>query len=72
MKFRMWWILWRALDALQGVCLACLSAVAGFTGRVQRYADAAEIEMLLARAERAILAQRDRRSQRRSDGGPRP
>ncbi len=75
MKYRFWWCLWMALDAVQAVCLWCISGMAWFTGRVQRGANAAEIEMLLARAERAIAAQRERRERRerpRRGGGPRP
>lgn len=75
MKGRVWWCLWRALAALQAVGLWAISGLAWFTGRVQRGANAAEVEMLLARAEGAIAAQRERRERRarpRLGGGPRP
>lgn len=80
MKFRCWWCLWLALGGLQAVCLLAISGMAWFTGRVQRWADAAEIDMLLARAERVIAAKRgkadkadkaDRRARPRR-GGPQP
>lgn len=60
MKYRLWWCLWMALAAGQTVCLWCISGMAWFTGRVQRCADAAEINMLVARAERSIAAKRAR------------
>ena len=72
MKCRLWWCAWRALASLQWLCLAVLSGVAWFTGRVQRGANAAEIEMLLARAEGAIAAGRERRARPRQGGGVRP
>ena len=75
MKCLAWWCLWKALDALQALGMLAISGLAWFTGRVQRGANAAEIEMLLARAERAIAAQRERRERRarpRRGGGPRP
>lgn len=72
MKGRVWWCLWRALAALQALGLWAISGLAWFTGRVQRGANAAEVEMLLARAEGAIAAQRERRARPRHGGGPRP
>lgn len=72
MKYRVWWCLWMALAALQALGLLAISGLAWFTGRVQRGANAAEIEMLLARAEGAIAAQRERRARPRRGGGPRP
>ena len=75
MKCRLWWCAWRTLAGLQWICLAVLSGVAWFTGRVQRGANAAEIEMLLARAARAIAAGRqrhERRARPRQTGGTRP
>lgn len=77
MKYRFWWCLWLVLGALQAVCLLAISGMAWFTGRVQRWADSAEIDMLLARAERVIAAKRgkadkaDRRARPRR-GGPQP
>ncbi len=71
MKHRGWWCLWMALSAVQAACLTCISGMAWFTGRVQRRANAAEIEMLLARAEFAIEAQHKRRAQDQR-GGPQP
>ena len=74
MKYRFWRCLWMALDAVQAVCLWCISGMAWFTGRVQRWANAAEIDMLLARAEGVIAAKRgkgDRRARPRR-GGPTP
>lgn len=68
MKYRCWWCLWMVLGALHTVCLCAISGMAWFTGRVQRWADAAEIDMLLARMERTINAKRG--SQKR--GGPQP
>jgi hypothetical protein len=72
MKYRVWWCLWMALAAVQTIGLWAISAMAWFTGLVQRRADAAEIEMLLARAEVAIAAQRERRARPRREGGPKP
>lgn len=75
MKYRVWWCLWMALAALQALGMLAISGLAWFTGRVQRGANAAEIEMLLARAEGAIAAQRERRERRarpRRGGGRRP
>ncbi len=75
MKYRFWWCLWMALDALQALGMLAISGLAWFTGLVKRWANTAEIEMLLARAERAIAAQRERRERRerpRRGGGPRP
>lgn len=64
MKYRFWRCLWMALDAVQAVCLWCSSGMAWFTGRVQRWADAAEIEMLLARVERRISLKRGAKAAR--------
>ena len=64
MKYRFWWCLWRALAAVQAVCLWCISGMAWFTGLVQRWANAAEIEMLLARVERKISLQRGAKAAR--------
>lgn len=74
MKQRFWWCLWMVLGALQTVCLWAISGMTWFTGRVQRWANAAEIDMLLARAEGVIAAKRskgDRRARPRR-GGPTP
>lgn len=64
MKYRFWRCLWMALDAVQAVCLWCISGMAWFTVRVQRWANAAEIEMLLARVERKISLKRGAKAQR--------
>ncbi len=75
MKYRFWRCLWMALDALQTLGMLAISGLVWFTGRVHRWSNAAEIEMLLARAERAIAAKRERRERRarpRRGGGPRP
>ena len=64
MKYRFWRCLWMALDAVQAVRLWCISGMAWFTGRVQRWANAAEIEMLLARVERRILLKRGAKAAR--------
>ena len=64
MKYRFWRCLWMALDAVQAVCLWCTSGMAWFTGRVQRWANAAEIEMLLARVERRISLKRGAKAAR--------
>lgn len=64
MKYRFWRCLWMALDAVQAVCLWCISGMAWFKGRVQRWANAAEIEMLLARVERRISLKRGAKAAR--------
>ena len=64
MKCLAWRCLWMALDAVQAVCLWCISGMAWFTGRVQRWANAAEIEMLLARVERRISLKRGAKAAR--------
>lgn len=64
MKCLAWRCLWMALDAVQAVCLWCTSGMAWFTGRVQRWANAAEIEMLLARVERRISLKRGAKAAR--------
>ena len=64
MKYRFWRCLWMALDAVQAVCLWCISGMAWFTGLVQRWANAAEIEMLLARVERRISRKRGAKAAR--------
>ncbi len=64
MKCLAWWCLWMALDAVQAVCLWCISGMAWFTGLVQRWANAAEIEMLLARVERRISLKRGAKAAR--------
>ncbi len=64
MKYRFWRCLWMALDAVQAVCLWCISGMAWFTGRVQRWANAADIEMLLARVERRISLKRGAKAAR--------
>lgn len=71
MKVRVWWCLWMALAGLQALGLLAISGLVWFTGRVQRGANAAQVEMLLARAEGAIAAQRERRARPRR-GGPKP
>ena len=72
MKYRFWWCLWMALDAVQAVCLWCISGMAWFTGRVQRWADAAEIEMLLALVERRISLKRGAKRGARAARGGKP
>ncbi|MBV7454325.1 hypothetical protein KW843_07570 [Acidovorax sp. sif1233] len=73
MKARIWWGAWKVLAALQGLGLLAISGLVWLTGRVQRGANAAQVEMLLARAEGAIAAQRERRARpRRGGGGTRP
>lgn len=64
MKCLAWWCLWKALDALQALGMLAISGLAWFTGRVQRWADAAEIEMLLARVERKIPLKRGAKAAR--------
>ena len=64
MKYRFWWCLWMVLGALQTVCLWCISGMAWFTGLVQRWANAAEIEMLLARVERKTSLKRGAKAAR--------
>ena len=64
MKYRFWWCLWLVLGALQALCLLAISGMAWFTGLVQRWANAAEIEMLLARVERKISLQRGAKAAR--------
>ncbi len=63
MKYRFWWCVWSAMALLQALCLVGSGAMAWFARRVNRGADAAEIEMLLARTERALRSKSRR-------GGP--
>lgn len=72
MKYRFWWCLWMALDAVQAVCLWCISGMAWFTGLVQRWANAAEIEMLLARVERKISLKRGAKRGAKAQRGGKP
>ena len=64
MKCLAWWCLWKALDALQALGMLAISGMAWFTGLVQRWANAAEIEMLLARVERRISLKRGAKAAR--------
>ena len=72
MKYRFWRCLWMALDAVQAVCLWCISGMAWFTGLVQRWANAAEIEMLLARVERRISRKRGAKRGAKAARGGKP
>lgn len=62
MKVRFWWCLWMALAALQALGLLAISGLDWFTGRLQRVADAAEINMLIATAEQKLSARRRRKA----------
>lgn len=64
MKCLAWWCLWKALDALQALGMLAISGLAWFTGRVQRWANVAEIVMLLARVERKIPLKRGAKAAR--------
>lgn len=64
MKCLAWWCLWKALDALQALGMLAISGLAWFTGRVQRWANAVEIVMLLARVERKIPLKRGAKAAR--------
>lgn len=72
MKCLAWWRLWKALDALQALGMLAISGLAWFTGRVQRWADAAEIEMLLARVERRISLKRGAKRGAKAARGGKP
>lgn len=72
MKCLAWWCLWKALDALQALGMLAISGLAWFTGRVQRWADAAEIEMQLARVERRISLKRGAKRRARAERGGKP
>ncbi len=64
MKYRFWRCLWMALDALQTLGMLAISGLVWFTGRVHRWSNAAEIEMLLARVERRISLKRGAKAAR--------
>ena len=58
MKYLFWNTLWRLMVPVQALALCCISGAALVARQVSRATDAAEIEMLIARAERVLRAKR--------------
>lgn len=72
MKYRVWLLAFLAATALEALLGLVGEALDWFTVRARRWSDAAEVEVLLARTERALAAGRARRARAASGGGPRP
>lgn len=60
MKYRLWLCAWVAACALEALFALVAEGLDWFVVRSRRWADAAEVETLLARADRAVCRGRGR------------